>query len=91
MRISIHDTTQNRNVTIDVKPDVTFGKVLDKVRTHLNLNKGDYWIMKGDKQLLPEQTLAKAGIVEGDTLNLVPSLRGGNNFGISAISSRTPV
>jgi len=87
MRITIHDTTQNRNVPIEVKADATVGKVLDKVRTHLNLNKGDYWIMKGDRQLLPEQSLGKADVQDGDTLNLVPSLRGGKNF---AFSENTP-
>jgi hypothetical protein len=75
LNLQIRTANRDRKAEIGVEPSVTVGEVLDAARENWALP-GDYeYVVRCERlgrQLTPQMTLAAAGVMPGDVLEIQP-------------------
>ena len=78
--IKVSHTTSGKEITLAVEPGFTVQAVLDTLMEALQLKDRFVLAKSSDNKLLsPEVTLGDAGVVEGETLLLMPDPTGGTS------------
>jgi hypothetical protein len=80
VKVQIIDSTGAKNVTAELPDDAPMSRLLPALVKKMSLPENvQYGIQhkQSGKQLQPPDTLASAGVKEGDTLRLLPNVTAG--------------
>jgi len=77
IRISIRDADTGSKVEMDLETDNTIEETIESAASYWEKEAGAYVLRFGKKVLRGQNTIDKAGIREGDLLELIPDPEGG--------------
>ena len=77
IRISIRDADTGSKVEMDLEPDNTVEETIESAASYWEKEAGAYVLRFGKKVLRGQTTIERAGIREGDLLELIPDPEGG--------------
>ncbi|QLH75198.1 MAG: hypothetical protein HPY73_06920 [Methanomassiliicoccales archaeon] len=77
MKLKIRNAETGGTVDMELEMDNTVQEIIEGAASFWNKEEGAYVIRKGKKLLRGQQTVAEAGIVDKDELELIPDPEGG--------------
>lgn len=80
LKVTVTDQAGGKTVTAELPSDAPMGRLIPALVKKMTLPEGNRYELQhkqSGKQLGPNDTLAGAGVKEGDTLRILPSVTAG--------------
>jgi len=76
-RVRVRNAENGSTVDMELEPENTLEEIIESAAGYWERDAGAYVIRKGKRLLRGQMTVADAGVMDGDTLELIPDPEGG--------------